>query len=218
MRKKTFGAGPRHEAGEGGYSLAEVLATIVILGVLATIAVVILLGILEQRRVNAATGQFASDLRLAHTRATSELTDWRVVVVLERADKDEGPDYYLMRLARPYGGEGTEGQVPQIGEVVARDFDGNVLGRNVKTAGGYLADDRAKSYWASPGAGEVPQDARTRTIEFNSDGTMTFYQSPSGSVCITADGRPRNRVVSLSATSRVRVEADSSCDTSGAGG
>jgi hypothetical protein len=37
---------------------------------------------------------------------------------------------------------------------------------------------------------------------------MTFFRNPSGSTCITVDGNPRNRVISVSATSRVRVEFD----------
>lgn len=199
---------------QGGYSLAEVLATVVVLGILVSIAVIIFLGILEQRRVDAATDELVSDLRLAHTRATSELTDWRVVIVLDRGDEADGPDYYVMRLDAPYDGEGPG---PEVAGITPESFEGNVLGKNVITPSGSRVDDHEAKYWASPWGPATPEGVRTRTLEFNADGTMTFFRSPSGSICVTADGRPQNRVVSLSATSRLRVESGSSCDTSGGG-
>ena len=70
-----------------GFTLPEVLTTIAILGILVTIAVIIWLGILEQRRVDAAANQLAADMRLAHTSATNQLTDWRVVLMPEKSDK-----------------------------------------------------------------------------------------------------------------------------------
>lgn len=209
----SFRSGTGEGGSQGGYTLAEVLATVAILGVLLAIAVVIFLGILEQRRVDAATDQLVSDSRLAHSRATAELTDWRIVLILDRGDESEGPDYYLMRLARPYG----EGNAkPEVTTVTPKHFSGNVGLKNVKTKSGYLTDDRSKGYWLSPE--ESPPEEPTKTLEFNSDGTMSFFKSHSGSICVTADGRPQNRVVTSSATSRVRVQPESSCDTSEAGG
>ena len=72
------------------------------MGILVTIAVISWLGILERHRVDAATNQLAADLRLASINATNQLTDLRVVLVLENADEDEGPDYYMVKLAAPY--------------------------------------------------------------------------------------------------------------------
>jgi hypothetical protein len=72
-----------------------------------------------------------------------------------------------------------------------------------------VVDDQGASYWIPPWEAQPsPPVPQTRTLEFNTDGTMTFFRSPSGSVCITVDGNPRNRVISISATSRVRVEFD----------
>lgn len=49
---------------------------------------------------------------------------------------------------------------------------------------------------------------QTRTVEFNTDGTMRFYGGVSGSTCVTVDTVPENRVTILAATSRVKVKAD----------
>jgi prepilin-type N-terminal cleavage/methylation domain-containing protein len=64
---------------EGGYTLPEVLTAVAIMSIIPVIGVIVLLALLERWRVEAAADQFAADLRLAHTRATEQLTDWRVV-------------------------------------------------------------------------------------------------------------------------------------------
>ena len=87
---------------ERGFTMPELMAAIAILGILIAIAVIIWLGILEQRRVDAATNQLVSDLRLAHNSATNQLTDWRVVLEPEKSDEDEGADYHMVKLKAPY--------------------------------------------------------------------------------------------------------------------
>jgi prepilin-type N-terminal cleavage/methylation domain-containing protein len=64
---------------EGGYTLPEVLTAVAIVSIILAIGIIVLLALLERWRVEAAADQFAADLRLAHTRATEQLTDWRVV-------------------------------------------------------------------------------------------------------------------------------------------
>jgi hypothetical protein len=49
---------------------------------------------------------------------------------------------------------------------------------------------------------------QTRTVEFNTDGTMRFYGGVSGSTCVTVDSSPENKLTVLAATSRVKVKAD----------
>jgi prepilin-type N-terminal cleavage/methylation domain-containing protein len=194
---------------ERGFTLPELLTTIAILGILIAIAIIIWLSLLERWRVDAAANQIAADLRLAHTRATNQLTDWRVVLVPqdpeEDSDEDLGADYYLVKLAQPYDGDvPASAPVVASGVVpVARTLPANVKVTNHKAA----LNDAALPGWVPlPG----PVAGRARTLEFNSDGTMAFNQGPAGSVCVTVDGDPEVRVTVLSATSRVAIR-DQSC-------
>jgi len=171
--------------GERGFTLTELLTTIAILGILIAIAVIIFLALLERWRVDAATKQLVGDLRRAHGGATNELTDWRVVLALDRTEQEEGPDYYLVRLAEPYdpddSGPAVTGRFP-------RTFPGNVKVTNVITPAGSVVDDHGANYWVPPwDATPSPLVPQTRTLEFNTDGTMTFFRSPSGSACVTVD-------------------------------
>jgi prepilin-type N-terminal cleavage/methylation domain-containing protein len=189
---------------ERGFTLPEVLTSIAILGILIAIAVIIFLALLERWRVDAATKQLVGDLRLAHGSATNELTDWRIVLALDRTEQEEGPDYYLLRLAEPYDPGDPR---PTADKRLGRTFPGNVKVTNVITPSGSVVDDQSANYWLAPWeAPPSPPTPQTRTLEFNTDGTMTHFRSPSGSACITVDGNPRNRVISVSATSQVRVE------------
>ncbi len=188
-----------------GFTLQELLTVIAILSILVAIALVVFLALLERWRVDAATRQLVGDLRLAHGSATNELTDWRVVLALDRAEEEEGPDYYLVRLTEPYGPGDPR---PSADRRVTRTFPGDVRTTNVVTPSGSLVDDPDAGYWVPPWESSPSPVPATRTLEFNTDGTMTFFRSPSGSACVTTDGSPKNRVISLSATSRVSVEFD----------
>ena len=185
---------------EGGFTLQEVLTAVAILIILVAIGVIVFLALLERWRVNAATNQLVADLRLAHASATNQLTDWRVVLVPGHAERERGPDYYLVKLADPYE---QEDPAPPV---VARDtppepryFPGDVGIVNIRGA-----LDTERGWVVEP---SVP--GRTRTLEFNSDGAMVFYGGVSGSTCVTVDGNPQNRVVVHAATSRVKIRSDS---------
>ena len=59
--------------GDRGFTLMEVLVTIILMGMLFAIASYTWIGVVEGRRVDSATNQLAADLRLAHATATNRL-------------------------------------------------------------------------------------------------------------------------------------------------
>src|SRR5215207_8715181 len=65
---------------ERGFTLVEVMITIVIMGIVLAIASSTWFKMVESRRVDSATNQVVADLRLAHTQATNHLTDSSFVV------------------------------------------------------------------------------------------------------------------------------------------
>jgi type II secretion system protein H len=58
---------------ERGFTLIEVMVTIIIMGIVFAIASSTWFGVIESRRVDSATNQLAADLRQAHTTATNRL-------------------------------------------------------------------------------------------------------------------------------------------------
>src|SRR5215207_406470 len=65
---------------ERGFTLPEVLITIVIMGIVFAIASSAWFSTVDSRRVDSATNQLASDLRKAHTSATNRLGESKVVM------------------------------------------------------------------------------------------------------------------------------------------
>jgi hypothetical protein len=70
----------------------EVIITIIIMGIVFAIASSTWLGAVESRRVDSATNQVATDLRMAHTRAINRLEGWRVEMDGDTRDYRMGPD------------------------------------------------------------------------------------------------------------------------------
>ena len=81
------------------------MTALAIMGIILAIGVIVLLALLERWRVEAAADQFAADLRLAHTRATEQLTDWRVVFMHDGTPlgRCSSADYCMVKLDAPYG-------------------------------------------------------------------------------------------------------------------
>lgn len=192
MRGGTFGEAWKDQR---GYTLPEVLAAVAISGLLVIISVIILLALLERWRVEAAADQLAADMRLAHANATNQLTDWRVVLlpaeVDAESDESSKPDYFLVRL-RAVCPPGCS--KPDVVESRPRVFPADVRVKNHRSA--TSNDDQGAPRWASPvpeaGLGAAPSP--TRTVEFNSDGTMAFFRGPANAACVTEDGNPMLKV------------------------
>ena len=182
--------------------MQEVLTVVAILGILAAIAVIIWLSLLERWRVEAAAGQFAADLRLAHTKATNQLTDWRVVFM-----PDGSPvagcsevDYCMVRLSVPYeAGDAAPTVDPETSPTLRELPEGTKI-REVTFDPDCSAGDEGAVVPPSSCGG-------TRTLEFSSNGTVrTLRPGQSGTVRISSDdGVPWCDVVFNSATSRIRV-------------
>lgn len=96
-----------------GFTLPEVLITIAILGILVGIAVPSWQSVVEGRRVDLATNQFASDLRLAHTRATNRLEDWEVVYAAGSRSYQLVPD----------GGTAINRTLPEGTQILSTEVD-----------------------------------------------------------------------------------------------
>jgi prepilin-type N-terminal cleavage/methylation domain-containing protein len=76
---------------ERGFTLAEVLIVIVLMGIVLAIASSTWFGVVESREVDSATNQMVSDLRLAHTQATNRLADHEVRLTDNSSTYQIGP-------------------------------------------------------------------------------------------------------------------------------
>jgi len=187
-----------------GYTLPEALAAVAITGVLAAISVIIFLALLERWRVEAAADQLAADMRLAHTNATQQLTDWRLVLTHDGTPLAgcSGADYCLLKLKTPYeAGDASPDLAPGVPPAPRELPDGTKV-KNVTfdpDCSGGDPDAVVPPSRCGPGA--------TRTIEFNSNGTArTLRPGTSGTVRVSSDdGSPYCGIVFQAATARVRV-------------
>lgn len=85
---------------ERGFTLPEVLIVIVIMGILFAIATSTWNRVTESRKVDSVANQLASDLRLAHTSATNQITEWRFVFRPDGEPAEGCPDadYCMVRV------------------------------------------------------------------------------------------------------------------------
>ena len=194
---------------ERGYTLAEVLTAVVIMGIILTIGIIVLLALLEWWRVEAAADQFASDLRLAHTRATEQLTDWRVMFMPDGTllSRCSSADYCMVKLKMPYGsGDPAPALDDSIRPAVCELPDGTKIKEVTFDLDCSHGDRNAAVSPSSCGSGGA-QDGATRTLEFNSNGTVrTLRPGQSGTVVVSSDdSSPVCPVVFNAPTSRIRI-------------
>ena len=96
---------------ERGFTLAEVLFTIIIMGIVLAIASSTWFGAIESRRVDSATNQVVADLRLAHSQATNRLADSNFIVAAPNSSTYQiGPaDNLEPRSLLPSDDQGDQG-------------------------------------------------------------------------------------------------------------
>ncbi len=188
---------------QSGYTLPEVLTAVAITGVLAAISLIILLALLERWRVEAAADQLAADMRLAHTGATQQLTDWRLVLMHDGRPLEacSGADYCLVKLRVPYVGDGPPALDPDS-PLAPRELPAGTKIKEVTFDADCSGGD--------PDAAVPPSSCGpepTRTIEFNSNGTVrTLRPGSNGTVRVSSDdGSPSCGLVFQADTARVRV-------------
>jgi prepilin-type N-terminal cleavage/methylation domain-containing protein len=194
---------------ERGYTLPEILTAVSIMSIILAIGIIVLLALLERWRVEAAADQFAADLRLAHTRATEQLTDWRVVFMhdgtpLSRCDS---ADYCMVKLNFPYGAGDPTPALADDTPLVQRELPERTKIKDVTFDPDCSHGDRDAVVPPSSCGSDAAQNGATRTLEFNSNGTVrTLRPGQSGTVVISSeDGIPTCPVVFNAPTSRIRI-------------
>lgn len=178
---------------EWGFTLPEVLVTILIMGILFAIATSSWFSVVESRRVDSATNQLVADLRLAHSRSTNQLADWRVVLTPDRGAEADGADYFLEKL--------DSAGNPIAGSAISRTLPDNVL-------------------LNSPTLVDL---GGTRAVRFAPDGSASIVGTlnlgasatdgcPSGTpvtgprIRITVDNNPLHCVTFTTSTSAIKVD------------
>ncbi len=157
--------------------MIEVMLVIILMGILFAIASSSWFGVIESRRVDSAANQLASDLRLAHTRATNQLSDWQVVMYPGRGDESQGIDYRLVRVS---DGLTANRFLPDNSVVLSSEINDGVGG--TKTL-------RLRSNGAA--------EAEGGSTDADSDGQIR--------ITVSVDGDPSHNLTVVPATSRIKV-------------
>ena len=178
---------------ERGFTLAEVMVTIIIMGIVFAIASTSWFGMIEGRRVDSATNQLVSDLRLAHTRATNQLAGWRVVLNSDRGPVSAGADYSLVKL------DSAGNPVPAT-EVAYTLPDGALLNSPTLVASGGM---QAVNFAAVGSASVV---GTFDPVAAATDGCPPSTPASGPRIRVTVDNNPMHCVTFNTVTSRIKVD------------
>ena len=189
---------------ERGYTLPEILTAVFIMSIILAIGIIVLLALLERWRVEA-----AADLRLAHTRATEQLTDWRMVFMHDGTplSRCASADYCMVKLNFPSGAGDPTPALADDTPLVQRELPDRTKIKDVTFDPDCSHGDRDAVVSPSSCGSDAAQNGATRTLEFNSNGTVrTLRPGQSGTVVISSeDGIPTCPVVFNAPTSRIRI-------------
>src|SRR5919107_1737145 len=174
---------------ERGYTLPEILTAVSIMSIILAIGIIILLALLERWRGDAAD-QFAADLRLAHTRATEQLTDWRVVFMHDGAPLSHcaSADYCMVKLNVPYGAGDPTPVLADDTPQVRRELPDWTKIKDVTFDPDCSHGDRDAVVPPSSCGSDAAQNGATRTVVISSE-----------------DGIPTCPVIFNAPTSRIRI-------------
>ncbi len=178
---------------ERGFTLPELMIVIVLMGIVFAIATSSWFGLVESRRVDSATNQLVSDLRLAHTKATNQLATWRLVLNPDRGDENAGADYSLVRL--------DSAGNPVAGSEVSRTLPDNALlnSPTLLPVGGTRAVQFAPDGSASA-IGTLNLGAA------GTDGCPSGTPTIGARIRVTVDNNPMHCITFNTTTSRIRID------------
>ena len=196
--------------GERGFTLSEVLITIALLGILLAIAVPTWQSVVESRKVDSAANQFVSDLRLAHTRATNQLTDWRLIYEVGE------PRYHLVKLektcpevtcADPNATEVISRELPDGTEIVDSSNGADPLG------GRFDVYDAREPVPLPLLPTSVNEPGLTSTVELNSEGSSYVASGPEVGLKVGSVSDPSRcwKITVRAATSMVKQAKTDGC-------
>gem|GEM_PF-933222 len=176
---------------ERGFTLPELMIVIVLLGILAAIAIPSWWGIVESREVESAKNQLVADLRLSHTRATNQLTEYHFVYMPDGSALSgcSNADYCLVRetSSGPYEEtprflpDGTEisGTTVQANDALATLFGSNPRMIRFEADGLASAPGGLVGGATTPAVSVDPEDgAPTYDIEVNTATSRVEIASP----------------------------------------
>lgn len=184
---------------ERGFTLPEVLITIVVLGILAGIALPSWWSVIESRRVDSAANQLVGDLRLAHSKASSRLTVYRVCIT-------GGSTTYLIGLQTDPASVLCTAASPPLETRTLADGKGMTAPSFTTTTPPVTYVGNATMAFCADGSMEAPTIGTVCP-----GGTATPGGTGLTTIKVTSDGNPCVDVVVNEATSRVKRSSTTPC-------